>query len=741
MIAHSPASNAARIQQDRFYTRTGGKVKTHVVRNVLGGVGQKPDRPTQTLLKQREDLRQAVAEVRIKDVIRLYDELGDKAIFNRHDWRLIVQCLHQSCRQLPPRPRDPRTHREETEPLVAFGQTLVKDLEQGVLSPNTVAHVHLLGFFKEIGHHEPGVGFWNWLHAQDDDHVNADVYGAAIELLAVSGTPLRALEDLYQEALARFPGNFVAYHLAPNAILPNRDEAVQLPGIPMSLLQGILSARLLRGDTRNAYLALDTALRLYPDQTPSRFFALFVNERPVAEAFTVLMIACRAGIDIPVSLVKRFQSALRSEICWPNSSGRSMNVRGQLSLLHTYGASGGRLTTNMLTELVISVARSIRVDGLLAMEKPQRARIATTLMDIIRDVLAVFARAGITPHMPAFNTIINDMCQHLSKQSIHTVLADAQALGLEPNDITRRAILRVAGELQDKDLIEGTWKWIVLARTHAKSEPYLSDWNVLVSSCLTTQSQDFARRQFEAAKDSMPSHLQTRIMSLLESDFDRNEIEKNTSQMLNAELVLSELELIKRDLQIIDDRAPKHPDRHDFSSQQLPMTILPPETKAVIPEEVARALYDELTTEASTIRPINTAGAPVTNTTEGLHLPSEASVPAQVTSVGASHTRSPTNIPLGTLRFENWKTINWLLEQSAANDQVYHRLVDEAISAGTAPPARRADIGLHKVNEVGTYGLCDAVVNKGGFETGGTMSEEEIKAWRDKVLALRDRPA
>ncbi|KAK3047482.1 hypothetical protein LTR09_011111 [Extremus antarcticus] len=696
-----------------------------------------PDAATKALLRQREHLREAVADLRIWDLIRLYDELKDKSIFNRHDFRLVAQCLHLSCRRATSRSSDPRQRREETDQLVAFGEKLVGDVKQGVVEPNGPAHVHLLGFFKEVGRRDPGIDFWTWLVSQDESFVTVDVYGAAIELLAVTGAPLAELEELYQQALVRFPGNFAAYHLAPDAFLSNRDQAVRLPGIPMSLLQGILTARLLHGDTRNAYLALDTALRLYPDQTPPRFFTLFLEERPLTEAYTVLAIACRAGIVVPVNVVKAFQSKLRETSDPFSTSRHSLAVRAQLSLLFMYGGAGGRLTQNMLTEFTISVTRFLRLAGVSSLETAQMQQLVKDITNIVRNAIAIFVRFGTAPGLSAFNSIINNVGGYgRSKEVIGIALADAQALGLKPNEVTHRSILTAAGMLGERDFVVDSWERLMYARHEAKQSADGTDWHTFVKAAHLADCVDLARREFEALKDSISVDQHPNILAALEqSGVQTSSAEKSNS--LDVQAVFAELEKINNDLQMIDEQTKHRPGVQDFNSQQLPMTLLFYRTGIDIPETTAIELYDELSTEQAPTRQLEDGEE---SRTDASVSPPTSTPPVPDTfDRSAPHKSTQTNIPLGRLRFDNWKTMNWLLGQSAANDQAYLRLVDKAIAAGTVPPQRNANINIDDVDEVGSYGLSDVIEADERAASQHVVSENDLQDWRKTILALRGK--
>ena len=123
-----------------------------------------------------------------------------------------------------------------------MAEEIIKDVVKGNLAPHKLAHIHLIGLFKESTQKEAGVRFWQWLEGQDESYVGADVYGAGIEILAINGAPLSTLEELYQQALSRFPGNFNSYHLSPDAIVPDRNQPTTLKGVPTVLLQGILTS-------------------------------------------------------------------------------------------------------------------------------------------------------------------------------------------------------------------------------------------------------------------------------------------------------------------------------------------------------------------------------------------------------------------------------------------------------------------------------------------------------------------
>ena len=685
------------------------------------------------------DLRQAVQAYLIKDVARLYHALPDKRTLSERDFRTIAQCLHH-CLRVERRESLFNKRREDTDTLVAFAEELVKDVKGGNLAPNGKAHVHLLSFFKESGVRDAGIRFWQWLEARDDLFVNVDVYGAAIELLAVNGASLSEMEDLYQQALNRFPANFAAYHLSPEAIVPDRDEMTRVGGIPMTLLQGILTARLLHGDTRNAYLALDTALRLYPDQTPPRFFILFLEERPLLETYTIFTMACRGGIMIPQNQFRKLLSMMRSSSDLSSPARHALALRAMLSSLYMYIGCGGQVSQNAANELVVALTQLLRLKGVSNLEAEKKQKLVEGVVDVVRTALGVLARYGARPGISAFNAIITNLGGYgHSKQQVGVALSDAKSLGLEPTDVTMRSILTAAGTLNDKDFVMKAWKDLKQARLDAGQYPNATDFHVLVKMCRLTDQIDLARGEFEGLKDQIPSHSHDGIELGLDDDgFYQSD---EDSESADFPSLLGEMEKVRSDLEIIEERTKGHPKVQDFRDQLLPMTLLSLASKSPLAEVNTRKLYDELTTEQRPSQAsveIHDAGS------EGEISPEmmESSLLAEPTNeLSEEPAISSTNLSFGTLRYENWKSINHLLERAESSDRTYHKVVDEAIAAGVVPPQRGLGLNFQDVEKLESHGLSDLARATQESNLEQHFGAEDINQGREHILRLRGRLA
>jgi len=677
------------------------------------------------------DFVEAIENVDIKAVITryraLHDNPSDKQVLEReHVWRL-TQCLHEALRREKRSARDSsrrQERRRESEELVEFAEQLVKDIKRDRLPPDHRSHVHLLAIFKESGVRDAGVRFWGWLRSQDERYVNADIYGVAIELLATDGVALPELEGLFQEALTRFPDNFHAYHLSPEAIVPDREQPTTVKGLSMTLLQGILTARVLNGDTRNAYLALDTGLRLYPTQLPSRFFDALLAERPLVEAYTVLAMACRAGIVLSLDSTRRVLTALRNSSDQSTPSVHIYALRSMLSVVYMHLGAGGYTIGNNVNEVLLSMTHIQRLNGIAKLESNERKQVVDSTLEIIRRTMELFSRYGATPGVSAFNSIIANVAGFgQSKQVIDIALKDARSLGLAPNLVTRRSILSAAGYLRDADLLKKSWADLEQARRESGERPDASDFHLLVKAAKLCNQGRWAEQICRKSALHLPEMQRSSLYERLSSQSHFRDADPSTEPgTLDLPHLLSEMEKVQADLSLIDERTKDRPKYQDFSAQDLHMTLLL-EDRVETPQEAdLRKIYDELTSE-----------------------PGQPTPTSQDTSVAEtkSYAISTTGLSVGKLRYENWKSVNYLLELADKNDKQYSVSVDEAIAAGRAPPQRPSGLVIEDYGSSRSYGLSDvAREEKTAADIGvpqRVMEPREIEHLREKVLRLRCR--
>ncbi|KAK5115707.1 hypothetical protein LTR62_000796 [Meristemomyces frigidus] len=669
------------------------------------------------------DFRHAIEEVDINAVIDLFPHAKVNKIIDRNlTWR-IAQCLHQSLRQSRSLKGDDQSKRAATDRLVDFARDLVRSLVKGELVPDRRAHVHLLATFKEAGALDQGVTFWAWLQKQGDEYVSAEVYGAAIELLAVNGAPLEEMEELFKRGLESSSSLFNSYHLSPDAMVPDRDQHINIPGLSMTLLQGIVTARLLRGESRQAYIALDTALRLQPTQTPARFFSLFIEERPISEAYIVFALACRAGIILPLSNLRRLLTSLRLEAGTGEFSTHLLALRQMLCAFYLHIGAGGQLSDNIVNEYIIAITQLLRVNGMSKLEQIGRQQLVDKVLTVIRISVATFAPFGGKPGVSAINSMIVNLGGYgQSKQLISTTLKDARSLGLGLNNITRRSILNAAGQIGDAEFVSASWLDLVDAKAARGQKPDDTDYHILIKAAKLTGGSAI---EF-AVKTCQCSGLTEEVKTRLYNHVFGPVAEKSIGVELSVPVLLRELENLNADLSIIEQHMSDGPASHDLNSRDLPMAITALQTHSKKSETTLRKLYDSLTSEQSPSKSF----APDDSLSKG----AEA---AQPTTMAPA--LSDTNIPFGELRYQNWKTLNELLASAQHNDETYSRAVDEAISKGVAPPPREQILRSAKVQGVAHLaGLSD--LGTAPIEDEAPESESDgYAAVENEILRLRGR--
>lgn len=663
----------------------------------------------------REDLLTAVKENNTAAVFRLYRDLPEKKPLVAEDFRAIAQCTHQALRTENQRPQQLQQS-ERKQAIVAFAELLVKDIRHGNLVPSKRAHTHLLGIFKESGYLDSGIMFWNWLEPQDDQHVGHETYGAAIELLAIHGTPLEDLESLYSRALARFPGNFSAYHMSPNAMLPDREASTAVKGLPVSLLQAITTARLMRGDSRRAYLALDTVFRLFPTAVESRFIKLFLEERPVSEAYAVFALACRAGLVLPSVVFRTLLPKLRAAAESRSAQHHIASLRAMLTATHLQLGATGKVVPNNVAELIITTTTIFRRPGVDKLEGKQRKRLVDAILLFVRQMFETFARFGVLPTPAALNSILINVAGYgRSKETLGIVLKDFEALKMTQNEVTRRTVLAIAGMWGDQAMIEESWSKIIEARRAKDQWPDPTDFFVLSKSVRATGKVSFAREQFDTLKMFIPqihhSSIDYAITQAYEPDTD---VASGHEQVSFAELYEG-IEKLNADLAVLELETRDRPAVQDFSDKHLCLTLLPPEGALKASEAVMRQVYDEMTADPGTRAPVvhdSTTDADVDDRTFGRVV------------------RSATNITLGDLRYETWKNINNLLQLAEKHDVSYNEIVDRCIAEGKRPPKREMGFTQTEMSSMSGIGLSEVAARQ-------KKSEVTVEEYRAEVKRLR----
>ncbi|KAH7356339.1 hypothetical protein BKA66DRAFT_428405 [Pyrenochaeta sp. MPI-SDFR-AT-0127] len=602
---------------------------------------------TAPLLNQ---LRQASDTRNVQKVMGLYPTLLAAQVLTPSDTRRITQTLHVRARHASANSR-----RSE---LLPFAQRVASDLRSGVLQPHYFAFVHLFGIFKECKCFDEGRNLWQWLVEQDDRYVSQAAYGAVIELLAYGGAvSLPDLENMYADGLKRFPGTFAEYHLSPDAIIPDRTRPFEVAGIPIILLQGILTARILSRDWKKAYLALDTALRLLPTQTPSRYFELFMTERPVSEAYTAFLVACRAGICLKpnhvTALIMKMRAAMRAS---PSMADRMMLVRAIANALYAYLQAGGQLESIHVGNFIHAIVQLLPEKMAGEDYESEAAEIRNTVVVATHEIMSGLIQAGMSPQIPPFEGLISLSGKLRVSGLLSTTLQDVQTAGLDLGPIGTRSALTSAGLVGDRDIIEQLWERMVSTAEAETAQIPFEDWITFTKACRRANHTDYFRGQLLKLPHAITSSTERHIIQQIDQQ-EPTPSGPSTFDYMAPEEVASQFEALKAQMKNIE-AVVMSGQPLDLLKSPFYMHIDPDYAPLGQPSDL-RAIYNELTTDPHQPPPPPPAeGAPVQTAA------------------------SPTGIPLDELRFQNWVTVLEMMDDAEVVESDLQIALNAAIKTG-----------------------------------------------------------
>jgi len=534
--------------------------------------------------------------------------------------------------------------------LVDAANTLVEDLQRHSLPPHPTASLHFLSILKETRQFDKGKELWLWLVKKGDEHVDAAVYGAAIELLAYGGETLEHLEELYKQAIERFPGNFVQYHLSPEAIVPDRGQSIGLGLLPMTLLQGILTARALRADWRNAYLAFDTALRLLPDITPSRFFDVLIHERPVPEAVRTIHIACRSKVEIPPKTLTKTIARLNEIQGRFGQPAVLENVRIAMTVLDLVRAQvggGGKVLSHHVSALIKSLQNLVSWCPQNEPECDARQIFNLTISKCARSLLETLVPHVSNPDqaITVYNSLIQLAGHARDTETVIYALHRISELGRVPNEITCRCLLNAAGMCGDP---EGIWRYAwktMVDYTREKGQPLGErEWYTLANSARYVPGDDaipFVEEQLEALKASVYyGEAARRVYKRGPSRPAPNPKDLDFKTLSSR---LEEAVLVTQAQSNIDG----------FDSQGLLTPLCTSPTLGSFDD--LRTVYDELSTD-----------------------------PQQATPKDVEPAIDASGLPYDEHRFQNWIAVNELLAMADRFEKRKDAFVEEALASGSS---------------------------------------------------------
>ncbi|KAL9093546.1 MAG: hypothetical protein Q9165_003941 [Trypethelium subeluteriae] len=544
----------------------------------------------------------------------------------------IAQLIHHSVRQA-------QQNGDDLDYLLEFVSEVVHDLKSGQLAPHPWAVIHFLGLFKESGRLEEGINLWNGVVGKDNRYVIPSTYGVLIELLSERGDPLDKLEELFQVGLQSSPNSFSEYHLAPNAILRDRKKRDATGSLPLTLLQGIYSARMKHGDMQNAYLALDTALRLSPEPFPSRLLHLPILSRPAPEAYAAFILACRMGVNLGPGLLTILLSKMNGELVSISADYNSIRrrqkmARGMIEAITAFITVGGQLSSTHLASLCVAIGMTVweggTTDELQEQDHIQATKATGSILTNITDLSSEL-------NIPLDSRLLSALVTTASKLGqpyVHAVLQNLSSHDLQPDIYLCQATLLSAGLVKDADLLEQSWRQLIQLHRNAPHSTKRA-WLCFARACRSAGFVDFGREEISRGSKILPmdEDVRVRCLGIVNKKVSPNVLyllREQTSKLARENMGICEsIESLVAKLRSGEPLA-----------EGLSETFLQDDpADHPINESHYESIYEDLTADP--------------------YAPDDST--ADVNTMG---------IPMDKLRYENWKSINALIYE-ATHDQLW----------------------------------------------------------------------
>ncbi|KAI4098620.1 MAG: hypothetical protein LQ339_006353 [Xanthoria mediterranea] len=631
--------------------------------------------------------------------------LGKNKLLDSHDSAQTARTLHNLHRK----------HKSSTtfqRSLHGLIENVRRAFALGTIPSAAQVPLHLLSYYKESDHHDQGIEFWKWLSERDDAILDPIFVGPAIELLAVYGADLQHCEDVFERTLLQQENISSQYQLQSGSIVPDRSRAVQISGTSLSLLQGILSARLLSGKWQSSYLTLDTAFRLHPTQIVPRFLDLFVYERPIFEALPVFFMFCRGGNRVSKVTFATMLDNLKKLADHTSSPSTKVGVvRAMFQMVEAYTGSAGVLNSRHLNILTRAVVCAMpRVPATVCTESSGSDEgIVMVVFDLFKRLFAYFAQHNALPDPITFHGTIPKALSLGYPLLAKILFDDMVILDLSPSVPTAESLMTAAGLLQDAELLKIAWRYIT--RCSERQTPNPHSWRTMTISAKRCGLGSFAEEQLRL----FDSEIALSAMQAGNNDcVDSARLGKGKQAQIDANDALNFRNACTEMLELIHRMMRFQPgDFRDFQNHpfnEANLLTWPDNAE----ESWQRKLYDELTQdkEHENRHPTSPDGA-------------DDQKPLAVSNTG---------VRFDELRYLNWKAINSLLVQAEQSDKRVKTSTGVAAWNGRASPKVKTTKSTSGVRCAISIEQLQTYLHAIRKEKARGLGEDD---WRELILRLR----
>ena len=419
---------------------------------------------------------------------------------------------------------------------------------------------------------------------------------------------------------------------------------------------------LIHGDWRNAYLALDTAFRIYAYDIGQTMLDPFVRFRPLHESYQVFMMFARAGAVIRGRDLMKLLAQLNSAQKAGGSLDLNLDVaRAMFHLFQAYLASGGKMDVRHLDHLMKGVLslldrRPTAIPGELSTIRDLECQLVWKLLN----QLIYFFRTADCPLVLANYCTLITMSGRLRESALLSLaMQDFVKARLSAEASFWECLLAAAGDLQRPDLVYTAWTNI---SQHAVTHDYafeLRTWRALAQSAKETGLKTYVLDQVDRFHDKVDEYTYREIFKALSKRAPWEDAYKPISSKTPYNVRWQRMRSIQKfceEMGVLLSNIGKRPFAKPFSFPHTSIWDWPNRPN----EQWQRGLYDEISLSSSA----NVWGV------RGISKPTWSN---NNRVDWKKSTTSPTGYSLGQLRYLNTKSINDLLIQAEIWESKKHQ--------------------------------------------------------------------
>jgi hypothetical protein len=485
-------------------------------------------------------------------------------------------------------------------------QRITDDFNNGELEYNLLLIDKLFLQLRALGQYDQAKEMWTKIKLSGQDHILGLYYPVLLMFADKKAhMELAWLEEMYEEALSHpDAGPFMAYHAVPNAILQDRNGTRTLTGISSQvplIMVAIARARMIHGSWRDAYLVLDSAVRL-SNKFPKFFCEAMLDidmNTPASESYRLALLSSQEGnaitpykIDILLGELMKWQRKATYGLSTDDQLAEGIKpLISSLNLITTHLDAGGQIEDGYLNKILLMLIRLVLPETLLYKPKnPEWIRYAHAVAEcgfkLVDDLMPLIQKTSLSPYR-----ILLDLSVHARhKQLFQTTLGKYFGQGGSPSEVAP-VLVKGAGSFGTPDSVKAAWQELKATRAQDDSPLSSDDYTALaqaVRSHHTTEIKDFFRSELPVQEDA------TKLMTLVNKAIGAHKSRDSPLDLEKARTVISDLfsEAAKR-INTTKQKVTEGP-MLDYQTISMSLRLQP-----LASEQDLYEVYDELSVDSS----------------------------------------------------------------------------------------------------------------------------------------------